>query len=167
MQKGKQEKALKELEKAEEFAQQAKANDIFLSVQTMKGNLLRTLGKFEKALEVYTLSLKSIEKILSKYPGDEFYLSIFRENLDAIGALGDLFCKMGNYPQEQSCYELKLSIYLKSLEKDPENIEYQFICIRLRDKMHESVIFYAKISTFKSENHYTWYSKLCIKFVNR
>ncbi|OEU43512.1 hypothetical protein BGV40_03740 [Methanosarcina sp. Ant1] len=46
-------------------------------------------------------------------------------------------------------------------------IEDIIICIRLRDKMHESVIFYAKISTFKSENHYTWYSKLCIKFVNR
>ncbi|MHB8103455.1 MAG: hypothetical protein ACYDEF_15115, partial [Methanosarcina sp.] len=47
------------------------------------------------------------------------------------------------------------------------SIESSYICIRLRDKMHESVIFYAKISTFKSENHYTWYSKLCIKFVNR
>ncbi len=46
-------------------------------------------------------------------------------------------------------------------------VKIAFICIRLRDKMHESVIFYAKISTFKLENHYTWYSKLCIKFVNR
>ena len=42
-----------------------------------------------------------------------------------------------------------------------------FICIRLRVTTSKSVIFYAKIISFKPENRYTWYSKLCIKFVNR
>ncbi|MHB8102204.1 MAG: hypothetical protein ACYDEF_08525 [Methanosarcina sp.] len=59
------------------------------------------------------------------------------------------------------------NISFESIPQMISELPTQFICIRLRDKMHESVIFYAKISTFKSENHYTWYSKLCIKFVNR
>ena len=45
--------------------------------------------------------------------------------------------------------------------------EVEFICIRLRKKTSKCVIFYAKIVTFKLANHYTWYSKFCIKFLNR
>ena len=71
MQKGKFEEALKELEKAEEAAQKAKADDIFLSLQTIKGHLMQTLGEHEEALKIYSLALKATEDLLSKDPDNE------------------------------------------------------------------------------------------------
>ena len=59
MQKGKPEEALKELEKAEEAAKKAKANDIFLYVQTLKGHLMQTVGAYEEALKIHISCLKS------------------------------------------------------------------------------------------------------------
>ena len=41
------------------------------------------------------------------------------------------------------------------------------IWIRLRSKTSKSVIFYAIPKQIQLENRYMWYSKLCIKFVNR
>lgn len=45
MQKGKKEKALKDLELAEKDANKAKANDIFLNVQTIKGHIMRVIER--------------------------------------------------------------------------------------------------------------------------
>ena len=75
MQKGKPEEALKELEKAEEAAKRAKANDILLNVQTLKGRIMQTVGAYEEALKIHVLSLKAAEEFLSKDPDNELYQS--------------------------------------------------------------------------------------------
>ncbi len=101
MQKGKPEEALKELEKAEESAQKAEANDIFLYVQTIKGHLMQTLGAYEEALKIHTFSLKATEELLSTDSDNELYQSILQMNLDAIGTLGNLFYNMGRFLQDK------------------------------------------------------------------
>ncbi len=125
MQKDDQENALKELELAEKDAKKAKANDIFLNAQTIKGYIIRVLGAYEEALKIHVLSLKAIEESLFKDPANEFYQSIFQANLEEIGTLSDIFHSTGHFLQAKSCYELSLSIYTKLLNNEPENVEYQ------------------------------------------
>lgn len=80
MQTVKPEEALKELELAEKDANKAKANDIFLNVQTIKGHIIRALGEYEEALKIHVLSLKAIEESLFKDPANEFYQGICGTN---------------------------------------------------------------------------------------
>jgi tetratricopeptide (TPR) repeat protein len=125
MQKGKPEEALKELEIAEKYAKKEKANDIYLNVQTIKGNIMQVLGAYEEAFKIHVLSLKAIEESLFKDPANDFYQSICQANIEAIGTLSDLFHSTGHFLQAKSCCELSLSIYTKFLDNEPENVEYQ------------------------------------------
>jgi tetratricopeptide (TPR) repeat protein len=104
IQKDQNEEALKALEKAEEAAGQAKANDIFLYVQTLKAHLMQTAGVYEEALKIHYLALKAIEELLSKDPDNELYQSILQMNLDEIFTLGNLFYNMGRFLQAKNCY---------------------------------------------------------------
>src|SRR5690606_31882895 len=110
MHKDQIQEALKTLGKAEEAAYQAKANDISLYVQTLKGHLMQTIGAYDEALKIHSLALIAAEELLSKNPDSESYQSILQMNLDAIGNLGNLFYNMGRFPQTKNCYELHLSI---------------------------------------------------------
>ena len=125
MQEGKYKEALEELEKADEAAQKAEANDIYLYVQTIKGQLMQTTGAFEEALKIHIFSLKSAEELISKDHEKEPYNSIFQMNLNAIFELGSLFYNMEHFLQAKNCYELHLSIYEKLLKTDSENVVYQ------------------------------------------
>ncbi len=125
MQKGKFTEALKELEKAEEDAQQAKAGDIFLSLQTIKGQLMQTLGEHEEALKIYSFAIKTAEDLLSKDPDNEYYQSSLQMNFDAIFTLGNLSHSMGLFLEAKDFYELNISIFQKVLTTDPENALYQ------------------------------------------
>jgi tetratricopeptide (TPR) repeat protein len=125
MLEGKQKEASKNLEQAEETSLKAEAYDIFLCVQTEKGHLMKTLGAYEEALKIHSLTLKSTEDLLSKDPYNELYQSIFQMNLDAIGTLGNHFFKTGRFIQTKNCYELHLSISQKLLQNDTENVAYQ------------------------------------------
>ncbi len=84
----------------------AKAYDIFLHVQTIKGQLMQILGEYEEALKIHFLTLKDTEKLLSEDPDNELYHSIVQMNLNSIFTLGNLFYKMGRFLQAKSCYEL-------------------------------------------------------------
>ncbi len=125
MQKCKPEEALKELEKAEEAAKRAKANDILLNAHTLKGRIMQTVGAYEEALEIHVLSLKAAEEFLSKDPDNKLYQSSFQMNLDEIFTLGNLFYNTGRFLQAKNCYELHLLISQKLLNNDPENVAYQ------------------------------------------
>jgi len=104
MQKGKFKEALKELEKAEESAQKAKADDIFLSLQTIKGHLMQTLGEHEEALKIYSLAIKATEDLLSKDPENEYYQSSLQMNFDAIFTLGNLSHSKGLFLEAKNFY---------------------------------------------------------------
>jgi predicted negative regulator of RcsB-dependent stress response len=73
MQENQNEKALKTLEKAEEAAYQAKTNDIYLYVQSLKGHLMKTGGAYEEALNIHSLAIKDAEELLSKDPDNKFW----------------------------------------------------------------------------------------------
>jgi tetratricopeptide (TPR) repeat protein len=125
IEKGKYSEALRELEKAEETAKQVKADEVFLHVQTIKGQLMCNLGAYEEALKIISFTLKTSEELLSTDSNNKLYQSIFHMNLDSIGTLGILFNKNGCFFQAENCYELHLSISLKLLKKDPENVTHQ------------------------------------------
>jgi len=125
MQKGRSKEALKELGKAEETAKRAKANDILLNAQALKGHIMQTVGAYEEALKIHVLSLKAAEELLSKDPDNKHYQSSLQMNIDAIGTLGNLFYNTGHFLQAKSCCELCLSIFQKLLQTDPENVTYQ------------------------------------------
>jgi len=124
MQKGKQKEALVELQEAEEAAQKAKANDILLRVHGFKGYIMQTLGAYEEALKVYSLTLNAAEDILSKEPNNKQYNSNLQTNLESIFILGNIFHNNGYFLQAKSCFELHLSISQKLLAIDPENVTY-------------------------------------------
>lgn len=126
MQKGKLEEALKEIEKVEKFAKQAKANDIYLNGQIIKGRLMQKLGNYEEALQIHTISLKATDELLSNDPNNENLKSILNENLDAVVFLGILFYNTGRFSKAEKCYEVTLSISQKLFTKDPENVNYQY-----------------------------------------
>lgn len=84
MQAGKNKEALNELEKAEEAAKKAKNDCFFLYFQTIKGQLMESIGEYEKSLRIHASSLKASEELLSKDPDNSLYESIFHMNLDAI-----------------------------------------------------------------------------------
>ena len=123
--KGKLKEASIELEKAEEAAQKANADDILLSLQIIKGHLMQTSGEHEEALKIYSFALKTVEAVLSKDPESEFYQSILQTNLEAIFTLGCIFHNMGHFLQSKNCYDLTLSSFQKLLKTDPQNAAYQ------------------------------------------
>jgi tetratricopeptide (TPR) repeat protein len=111
MEEGKHKEASKELEQAEEASLQAEAYDVFLYVQTEKGHLMQTLGAYEEALKIHSLTLKTSEELISKNLDNEFFQSIFQMNLDDIFALGNFFYNNGRFIQAKNCYELHLSTH--------------------------------------------------------
>jgi len=84
MQAGRYEEALEELENAEKAAKGAKADCFFLYFRIIKGQLMRSIGEYERSLRPHALSLKSTERALSKEPENELYQSILHINRDAI-----------------------------------------------------------------------------------
>ena len=113
------------MKKPKNAAQKAKADDIFLSLQTIKGHLMQTLGEHEEALKIYSLAIKATEDLLSKDPDNEYYQSSLQMNFDAIFTLGNLSHSMGRFLEAKDFYELNLSIFQKFLKTDPENVTYQ------------------------------------------
>jgi len=134
MKKGKPEDALKELEKAEEAANKAKANDILLNIQTLKGCIMQTLEAYEEAFKIHVISIKITKELLLKDPYNKTYQSSIQMNLAAIGNLGNLFYSMGRLLQAKNCDELRLLIFQELLNKDPENVVYQLdVAMTLND----------------------------------
>ena len=58
MQEGQNKEALEELEKAEEAAKQAEASDVLLSIMSIKGELLLSLGASRRGSESLRIRFK-------------------------------------------------------------------------------------------------------------
>ncbi len=125
MQKGRYEEALEYLQKAERAAQAAKDGAILFHTLKVRGQLLQSLGRLEEALETYTFSLRTNEKLLSQDSENKLYLDTLLMNLNNIGNLGNIFQRAGNFQSSQKCYEIGLEICQKRLEARPESEFYQ------------------------------------------
>ena len=73
MQEGQNKEALEELEKAEEAAKQAEASDVLLSIMSIKGELLLSLGALDEAVRVCGFASNFFADIISKDPENEFF----------------------------------------------------------------------------------------------
>mgnify|MGYP000904633697 CR=1 FL=1 len=125
LQKKKHKEALKELEKADEAAKKAKADDLLLKILSLKGQLMLTLEELDKAIKVYEYALGINTDLFTKYSDNDFFRSSLEANLKNIGNLGNTFGNFGNFSQAKNCYELCISSSQKLLEKDPKNVTYQ------------------------------------------
>jgi len=125
MQKGKPEEALESLRKAEKAAQEIKDGAILFHTLKVRGQLLQFLGRLEEAMETYTFSLRTSEKLLEADPENKLYLDTLRMNLNNIGNLGNIFQREGNFQFSKQCYEVGLEISQKRLNSQPENEFYQ------------------------------------------
>jgi len=125
MQKGRYEEALESLQAAEKAAQTAKDGAILFHTLKVRGQLLQSLGRLEEALETYTFSLRTNEKLLSKDPENKLYFETLLMNLNNIGNLGNIFQRMDNFQSSQKCYEIGLEICQKRLDARPESEFYQ------------------------------------------
>ena len=68
----------------------------------VRGQLLQSLGRLEEALETYTFSLRTSEKLLETDPENKLYLDTLLMNLNNIGNLGNIFRRMGNFQSSQT-----------------------------------------------------------------
>lgn len=125
IQKGKPEESLESLQKAEKAAQEAKDGAILFHTLKVRGHILQSVGRLEEALETYTFSLKTSEKLLSDDPENELYIDTLRLNLNNIGNLGNIFQRMSNFPSSKQCYEIGLEISQEQLDYQPENEFYR------------------------------------------
>ena len=124
MQKGRIEEALESLQTAEKIAQEAKDGAILFHTLKVRGQLMQSLHRFEEALETYTFSLRTCEKLLSTDPENKLYLDTLLMNLNNIGNLGNIFQRAGNFQSSQKCYEIGLEICRKRLDARPESEFY-------------------------------------------
>ncbi len=125
MQNGQLEEALEFLQKAEEAAQKAEANETLFYALSIKGQLMQMLGRYEEALKFYSIASNASVKLLSKYPRNKHCLSNIQMNLYNIGNLGNLFFNKGRFLKAKNCYEKGLSISQKYLESHCEEEFHQ------------------------------------------
>jgi len=122
---GKHEESLESLQKAEKAAQEAKNGAILFHTLKARGQILQSLGRLEEAMETYSFSLKTSEKLFSEDPGNKLYIDTIRLDLNNLGNLGNIFQRMGNFVISKQCYETGLEICQKLLDSYPENNFYQ------------------------------------------
>ena len=125
MQEGRLEGALESLQKAEKTAHEAKDGAVLFHTLKVRGQMLQSLGRLEEALETYTFSLRTNEKLLETDPENKLYLDTLRMNLNNIGNLGNIFRRIGKFQSSQQSYEVGIEICQKRLNTHPENEFYQ------------------------------------------
>ncbi|MFY1112638.1 MAG: tetratricopeptide repeat protein [Methanosarcinaceae archaeon] len=121
MRSGKPEKALESLQKAEEAAQQAKADDILLHVMNIRGQLMLSIGALDEALEICGHASNLFAEILTQNPENDFVLQCLQMNLNNVGIAGNHFESMGHFPQAKDAYETGLSVSQKMLDLLPQD----------------------------------------------
>lgn len=125
MQKGRTEESLESLHKAEKAAHEAKDGAILFHTLKTRGQILQSLGRLEEAMQTYSFSLLTSERLLLEDPENKLYIDTLRLNLNNIGNLGNIFQRMGNFALSRQCYETGLEISRKLLDSQLENDFYQ------------------------------------------
>jgi len=120
--KGKLDKALETLNKAEDSARKAKATDAVYYILFMRGGIYYTESKYDEALETYEKAIDAGSELLKANP----------ENLDyqhymgtTLSNTGNLLKSKGEKPQAVEYYTRAREIYIYLLAKDPENAVFR------------------------------------------
>jgi tetratricopeptide (TPR) repeat protein len=120
--KGKLDKALETLDKAEDSARKAKSTDALYYILFMRGGIYYTASKYDEALETYKRALDAGSDLLKTDP----------ENLDyqhymgtTLSNTGNLLKDKGESPQAAEYYTRAREIYVTLLAKEPGNVVFR------------------------------------------
>jgi len=111
--------ALASLNRAGELAQEAAAADILSKVYGTLGNIYKSAGRYDDALNNYNIALK-IREELAKY--NPFFNEWVARSLNN---LRTLLADMGRIKEAKARYEGALEIHEKLLEVDRANVSNQ------------------------------------------
>ncbi|MCQ1536360.1 hypothetical protein FTO70_11855 [Methanosarcina sp. KYL-1] len=119
--KGKLDKALETLDKAEKSARTAKSTDALYYILFTRGGILYTAKEYDSALETYGKALEVGSELLKADPENADYQHYMGTTLSNIG---NLLKKKGETQAAAESYSHAREIYTALLTRDPENAVY-------------------------------------------
>jgi tetratricopeptide (TPR) repeat protein len=129
--KGKLDKALETLDKAEKSARKAKSTDALYYILFTRGGILYTASKYDDALETYEKALDAGTELLKSDPENPEYQHYMGTTLSNTG---NLLKKKGENARAAESYTRAREIYINLLAHDPGNTVYRsYACENLNN----------------------------------
>lgn len=120
--KGKLDKALETLDKAEDSARKSKSTDALYYILFTRGSILYTAAKYDEALETYERALGAGSELLKADPENIDYQHYMGTTLSNTG---NLLKKRGETSQAAEYYTRARETYEILLKKEPENAVFR------------------------------------------
>ena len=120
--KGKLDKALETLDKAESAARKAKSADALYYILFTRGGILYSAAKYDDALEIYEKALIAGEELLKSDPESADYQHYMGTTLSNVG---NLLKKKGEDSRASEFYFRSREIYIRLMAQDPKNSVFQ------------------------------------------
>jgi len=117
--KGKLDKALETLDKAEKSARQAKSTDALYYILFTRGGILYSAKEYDQALETYERALEVGSNLLKTDPENDDYQHYMGTTLSNTG---NLLKKKGEMDRAAGSYSRAREIYSDLIAKNPENV---------------------------------------------
>jgi tetratricopeptide (TPR) repeat protein len=164
--KGKLDKALETLDKAEKSARKEKSTDTLYYILFTRGGILFTASKYDAALETYEKTLEAGTELLKTDPENPDYQHYMGTTLSNTG---NLLREKGENDRAADCYTRAREMYINLVARNPENAVFRsyaadnlnnyaaFLIItgsfeRACEILKESVEIYEKLFEEKPEN---------------
>ena len=120
--KGKLDKALETLDKAETSARQSKSTDALYYILFTRGGILYSAKEYDQALEAYEKALEAGSDLLKTDPENADYQHYMGTTLSNTG---NLLKKKSEIDKADEYYSQARKIYFDLIKKDPQNAVYQ------------------------------------------
>jgi tetratricopeptide (TPR) repeat protein len=120
--KGKMDKALETLDKAEDSARKAEATDTLYYILFMRGGIYYTESRYDEAFKTYEKALDAGSELLKADPENINYQHYMGTTLSTTG---NLLKKKGENPQAAEYYSRAQKVYENLLAKAPENTAFR------------------------------------------
>lgn len=120
--KGKLDKALETLDKAEKSASKAKSTDALYYILFTRGGIFYSASKYDEALETYEKALGVSAELLKTDPENTDYKHYMGTTLSNTG---NLLKKKSENHRAAEYYIRAREIYVNLLDKDPENAVFR------------------------------------------
>jgi tetratricopeptide (TPR) repeat protein len=120
--KGKLDKALETLDKAEKSARKEKSVDTLYYILFTRGGILFTASKYDAALETYEKALEAGSELLKTDPENPDYQHYMGTTLSNTG---NLLREKGEYDRADNCYVRARGIYLNLVTHNPDNTVFR------------------------------------------
>lgn len=116
--KGKLDRALETLDKAEKSARKEKSIDTLYYILFTRGGILFTASKYDAALETYEKALEAGMELLKTDPENPDYQHYMGTTLSNTG---NLLREKGEYDKADDCYIRARGMYLNLVARNPDN----------------------------------------------